>query len=200
MNQDTIHALAAPDLVRIAVLCAIKQLKTTVTDQDLEDMIQAAWLRVWIVRDKSESYQFITARNEALTYFYRYCLESTKKATLDPWTPIGSLEQWKSDAGDLDLSDEKPLVTWTSQGKTQPEARTIPIDQTDLAIIMASTYRSYYTHARPKAINAGKKDALVLMLLLQGYNNRGIAQEMGIKPRSVVCRRSKIRKKLETLL
>jgi DNA-directed RNA polymerase specialized sigma24 family protein len=194
----SIHSLDTyytyPELVRRAVCSGIRKLNQSFRNQDFEDMLQLAWMRVWqYAQDREPAYQFQTARSAVYNWFFRFDLE--KRATGDELVPHHhSLEEMmETETGELNLAETV----------IEDRVGNLPIGENELVEMLAQTrvgYHSKHEWQRARSRSAAAKDARIITLLAQGYTNFGIAQEMGISPDQVRARRSRIRKALSSLI
>lgn len=176
-----------PAIARKATFSAIKSKLgyPTLTGQDLEDMLQEAWVAAFRCSHKPAPYQFVAARRAVVSYFFRYTL-ARKDAR-----PPGSQRQpsiWENATSLSILNEEKLMVS-----PPDPPAQGDTVEAEDLIELLLAAYKTSpkYTHRRIR------KDARVLALLAQGYNNNGIAQEMGVSTSAIRSRRARLRRTLK---
>jgi hypothetical protein len=191
LKKDNLH----PDVIRRAVCGAVKKIGH-VTQDAFDDMLQAAWAQTlqYTPADAHEAMHYQMAQWGAYKHFFNYELEN-RKAWNDETTRVSphlSLEEdFTTDAGDEELATEQ----------TDPTARTLPVTGGALIALLAHARKHGSNKpANASTLRAATKDAKILELLAQGYNNRGIAQELGTNPDNIRAHRWQICKILKSQL
>ncbi|MCP4542671.1 MAG: hypothetical protein GY832_36575, partial [Chloroflexi bacterium] len=143
-----------PPLVRWAVFNAIKTRLncTPLSEQDLDDMLQEAWIAVDRYKDKPRGYQFTAARHAALNYFFKYILarkHSSKAENINQpsiWEKRVSFEETLAENGDETVSHQPP---------TYNHRPPLPLQGPALRAFLQTLYKSYATgqfkHATARA-------------------------------------------------
>lgn len=191
--QSTKNNNMHPDVIRRAVACAVRKLGP-VDQPTFEDMLQTAWEKVLrYAPDAHEAYQYQVAQWGAYKHFFNYELEKRKAWNENTWvTAHLSLEDFVTDAGDEQLAAAQ---------QTDPTARTLPVTGDALIALLAHARKSNSDKpANAATLRAATKDAKILTLLAQGYNNKGIAQELDTNPDNIRAHRWQIRKILKSQL
>lgn len=173
-----------PALVRRAVYSATRELGE-LTKEDYHDMLQEAQLFILkYAQGKHEAYQYKVARWAALGFYFRHILEGRAgQKRGGPWVEAHYSLNERIDTA-------APVKTTT--------ARVLPVATPALVKLLART-RAKGERLTARGIKAAKKDVRILQLLAAGYNNFGIAQELGISPASVRACRMRIRRTLHKL-
>ncbi|MEE8390500.1 MAG: hypothetical protein V3S14_06845 [Anaerolineae bacterium] len=178
-----------PDLAVKAAYSALRKLEcNSIPDDDLEDMLQCAQVAIWQCQGKPENYQYIAAYYAALRHFFRFYLhwKGGTKGSFRPTPWSNRVDLPENDKGEI-------MVEHPAQTHSLPLPQEI-VDQ--LAHICAQAYRTYGTSRHHIAASAGRRDAQILNLIVQGYTPSGIAQETGMALGSVRRTRARMREVL----
>jgi len=158
------------DLAKKAVRCALVRLgHPAVTSADFEDMEQEAAAALWQSQGHGENYAFVCARNAATNWYIGFVWGVHRKDVQPHATPVADAQALPEDEADWHIAPEPE-----SRGGIPPEM-----------------------HLKVLDIFQNARDVAILQLVLEGYTNEGIAQELGLTPASIKRYRSEIRRKLE---
>ena len=172
-------------LAKKAAWCAASDVNWNVTSEDIQDMRQEAALAIWRNLGKGERYAFRCGVNAARLWWRRYVADWRNNGRRPEKTPQGS-------AVSLTLFEGESGDTLESAFATPTEDRG-ELSRKQIAHLV-EIFLEARIHKGKRGRAAAVRDAQIVALLCQGYDNAGIAHVLGIPHRHVRQYRRRIRR------
>jgi len=171
------------DLHLKAARLAARAVNWNIAPQDIEDMRQEAALAIWLNLDKGENYAFVCGRNAALKWWRRYVMGWPRSDKPIEPTPASQAIKWPESEDGNSLA-ERHLAPDAGERDGLPD---------EIIITLVELFLEARVKRGKRGLNASIRDASIIALLCRGYNNVGIAQDLGIPVKHVQTYRRHIR-------